>query len=638
MNSALKYPLIAVLSGLFLTAQAQMIKRTDAVWARTVPGGTITIDGNLNEPAWAVADSVGVAYDSSNSWVVPGSGWKPERSGGSWNGIVTDPTRATIKFLVQGNELILGVSVRDSSVGGGLLNECDALMMNIRDHSSPNVPAPSFEYGYGWVTESWADPNSGNPGAPPGYFGGASANRDVWSAATVVQGVSSDDKNGTANLTPDQGYTMEIRFDLTVRGYDATNPDGIIIEFNSSVYDADWQWPYNNSRFYGNRAWWQGPWGNASAYAIGQIHARPDITVNTASIPEIGPDLIIPNAVNHPVPVIDGLLTENVWQNASSLRIAYDDTTLRQAYPGVGPYRSGQYQPTLSGATGVPPVLDPGYAVLKYFFKDDTVYVGVDIQDQVVTSNEDFDRWDGFRVTINARDSLETVDHVLLTRHLDVRFSPLGEPILGTYLNLLSTLGLAQAAVAMKPGTTINGPEDVDAGYTIEMKVALSAFGYPAGRGDGVLFLGATLLDGDKFSNPADDYGTRTWFMREFGGPAGPAWCYMDPSTVVTGVHEGSAELPQSFALIGNYPNPFNPSTTIRYSMPQAGVVTLKVFDVLGRSIATIDIGEQNAGERQIDFHATNLSSGIYFYRLEMRGAQSGTHFATPFTKMILIK
>lgn len=638
MKSVLKYPFMAVLSGLFLSAHAQMIKRTDAVWARTVPAGTITIDGQRNEPVWAVADSVVVKYDSSNSWVIPGSGWKPERSGGSWNGIVTDPTHATIKFLVQGNELILGVSVRDSSVGGGLFNECDALLMNIRDHSSPNRPAPPFEYGYGWVTESWADPNSGNPGAPPTYFGWAAGDRDVWSAATVVQGVSSDDKNGTADLTRDEGYTMEIRFDLTARGYDVTRSEGDIIEFNVSVYDADWQWPYNNSRFYGNRAWWQGPWGNASAYAIGQIHARPDITINTTTLPAIGPDLIISNALNHPAPVMDGHLTEDVWQNASSLRITYSDTTLRKTYPGVGPYRSGQHQPTLSGAAGTPPVLDPGDAILKYFFKDGMVYFGIDVHDQVVTSIEDFDRWDGFRITINARDSLETIDHVLLTRHLDVRFSPAGALILGTYLKLLDSLGLAQAAVAMKPGTTINDPDDVDKGYTIEMKVALSAFGYPPGRGDGVLFLGATLFDGDKFSNPADDYGTRTWFMREFGGPAGPAWCYMDPATVVTNVREGSPELPQSFALIGNYPNPFNPSTTIRYTMPQAGFVTLKVFDVLGRGIATLDFGEQNAGERQIDFRATNLTSGVYLYRLEMRGAQSGTHFATPFAKMVLIK
>ena len=638
MKSVLTYPLIAVLSGLFCAAQAQMINRTDAVWARTVPGGTVTIDGLLDEPAWAVADSVVVLYDSSNSWVIPGSGWKPERSGGSWDGVVTDPTHATIKFLVQGNELILGISVRDSSVGGGLFNECDALLMNIRDHSSPNLPAPPFEYGYGWVAETWADPNTANPGVPPTHFGWAALDRDVWSGATVVQGVSSDDKNGTANLTPDEGYTMEIRFDLTVRGYDVTQPEGSIIEFNISVYDADWQWPYNNARFYGNRAWWQGPWGNASAYAVGQIHSRPDVTVSTSSLPTIGPDLIIGNAVNHPVPVIDGNLTENVWLNASSLRITFGDSTLRKSYPGVGPFRSGQHQPTLSGATGTPPVLDPGDATMMYFFKDDTVYFGIDVQDQVVTSIEDYDRWDGFRITINSRDSLETVDHVLLTRHLDVRFSPAGEPILGTYLHRLDSLGLAKAGVAMKPGTTINDAEDVDAGYTIELKVALSAFGYPSDRGDGVLFLGATLLDGDKFSNPADDYGTRTWFMREFGGPAGPAWAYMDPSTIVTNVHADSPELPHSFALIGNYPNPFNPSTTIRFTMPEAGSVTLVVFDVLGRSIATVDLGEQTVGERQIDFHATNLSSGVYLYRLEMRGARSGTRFATPFAKMILVK
>lgn len=72
--------------------------------------------------------------------------------------------------------------------------------------------------------------------------------------------------------------------------------------------------------------------------------------------------------------------------------------------------------------------------------------------------------------------------------------------------------------------------------------------------------------------------------------------------------------------------------------MPQSGIVTLKVFDILGRSITTLDFGEQSASEQQIDFRATNLSSGVYLYRLEMRSTQSNAHFATPFAKMVLIK
>jgi len=79
--------------GFLVSTSAQMVKRSDAVWARIVPPGTITFDGKLDEAAWKAADSVLIAFDSSNTKVIPGSGWKSERSGSSWNGKVTDPTR-----------------------------------------------------------------------------------------------------------------------------------------------------------------------------------------------------------------------------------------------------------------------------------------------------------------------------------------------------------------------------------------------------------------------------------------------------------------------------------------------------------------------------------------------------------------
>jgi hypothetical protein len=91
----------------------------------------------------------------------------------------------------------------------------------------------------------------------------------------------------------------------------------------------------------------------------------------------------------------------------------------------------------------------------------------------------------------------------------------------------------------------------------------------------------------------------------------------------------------QGFVLSQNYPNPFNPSTTIRYSIPIAGNVTLKVFDILGKEIATLVNEEKPAGEYEVEFSATgggrNLPSGIYFYQL-----QSGSYVETK--KMILLR
>jgi hypothetical protein len=76
-------------------------------------------------------------------------------------------------------------------------------------------------------------------------------------------------------------------------------------------------------------------------------------------------------------------------------------------------------------------------------------------------------------------------------------------------------------------------------------------------------------------------------------------------------------QLPKAFALYENFPNPFNPTTTIRYDLPTSSFVRLTVFNILGEPIATLVNGIEHAGERSVLFDASNLSSGIYFYRLQ---------------------
>ncbi len=86
-----------------------------------------------------------------------------------------------------------------------------------------------------------------------------------------------------------------------------------------------------------------------------------------------------------------------------------------------------------------------------------------------------------------------------------------------------------------------------------------------------------------------------------------------------------------SFQLMQNYPNPFNPSTNIQYTINKRGTVSLKVYDVLGREVATLVNEEKPAGVYELTYNAGQLSSGIYFYKL-----QSGSFVETK--KMILMK
>src|SRR2546426_125013 len=123
------------------TAEAQ---RLDVIWARQAPGTVITLDGVLDEPAWAGAETKLIRYGVDNG--IPGSGYKEE--GGK---LAKDSTYALLKFLVVGNQLYMGLVVRDSSVGGGPdFNRFDGLLMSLKDHSSPNAPKPPAEYFYSW--------------------------------------------------------------------------------------------------------------------------------------------------------------------------------------------------------------------------------------------------------------------------------------------------------------------------------------------------------------------------------------------------------------------------------------------------------------------------------------------------------
>jgi hypothetical protein len=89
--------------------------------------------------------------------------------------------------------------------------------------------------------------------------------------------------------------------------------------------------------------------------------------------------------------------------------------------------------------------------------------------------------------------------------------------------------------------------------------------------------------------------------------------------------------VPTKFELYQNYPNPFNPSTTISFALPQAGKVTLKIYNTLGEEVATLADGYMEAGIQTVNFNAGELSSGLYIYRLNTREA-------TFTKKMLLLK
>ena len=92
-------------------------------------------------------------------------------------------------------------------------------------------------------------------------------------------------------------------------------------------------------------------------------------------------------------------------------------------------------------------------------------------------------------------------------------------------------------------------------------------------------------------------------------------WC-RPLSDMITSADAVAEKLRLDFQLHENYPNPFNPSTTIRYELPKASIVRLSVYDILGREVSVLVNERKNAGAYQVKFDAAGLASGLYLYRL----------------------
>lgn len=154
---------------------------------------------------------------------------------------------------------------------------------------------------------------------------------------------------------------------------------------------------------------------------------------------------------------------------------------------------------------------------------------------------------------------------------------------------------------------------------------------------------GSTLSSSDYATIKYDSSGVEKWIVRYNGSDNGAdhanalaideaghvyvtgfsrvststyAYTTIKYSQSVTSVDDPNTNLPERFILTQNYPNPFNPSTVISYQLPLSGSVTLKVYDLLGREVATLVNEEKPAGSYEVEFNAAGLSSGIYFYTI----------------------
>jgi len=178
---------------------------------------------------------------------------------------------------------------------------------------------------------------------------------------------------------------------------------------------------------------------------------------------------------------------------------------------------------------------------------------------------------------------------------------------------------LTVANSAQKDGSAILVTATEVPGWIVMSRREATIEGLRAGGEQTVLF----SFDA-KEDTPAGTEGTLRFTISENGRPlAGRAYRLKSGA-------------PRSFELLANYPNPFNPTTTITYQLPQASRVSIRVFDVLGRQVAQLLDGNVEAGRHTLRWEASGYASGLYIYRMVARGQHGGEFIQQK--KMLLIK
>lgn len=603
-------------------APGQYSPRKDYVWARDISvaaSPAITLDGNLTEAVWAQAESLQILYGVKDG--NPGSGWKTTSLGS----VPGDGPHATVKFLSDRatNRVFIAVIARDSSVGGAGWENCDGLLAGIYDRKKK---ASSLVTLHRDIFITWSD--STNEGALPNLVGGALPGGGIVTAAASVNGLSNSDTNASGQRVADGGWILEMAVALDSIGYNANLPTVDEVQISIDIWDVDWRGQADGIY---SRAWWCNEWGNNGGSTAGRILVQQDVNVNTAVLPPYDPDWTVGNGVNYPAITVDGIPNEEVWGRVPSFDIQYGNAALRASYPTIGKDRSGEWR-TTPGQT----VFNAGVSQIKMVFQGDRLFLSADVSDRSLNSFAGDEMFDGIQLSMTLPvDSLRDPGaHFLPNRRFGFAVNT-GAPMLlwdGVDWTSAITYG-----IALKTGSTIDNNNDVDAGYTVEAAFDLSKMGYPAGQQDKFVAIGITAHDYDK--SPISEPGTRAWWFREWPGSSSPAFCLLDNSAVVVGVGDGpAAGQVAEFRLRGAYPNPFNPATTFRFDLPEAGRVRVLIHDLLGRVVRQVDLGSMQRGSHERPVDASSLATGAYFARIEFVADRTGARRLSEGLRLMLLK
>lgn len=643
--------LLVLMSFVFLTGLSNELlaqwaqnkyAREDAKYVRVLQSNENVVLDGVEDAIWAKADSVVVGYGQTT--YLPGSGYD------LWTGqsIAGDSANAVCKFLYKAPYIYLLFKVNDMSVGGWNWGEFDAIIMAFKEYTAEHSWTQAwdkrmehfFTWGYHWAfPDSFANANDLH-GAPPLYMGNNAvaggmeawrtpAQQERWMAATVVNGTSMD-------TLPDEGWISEHRINVDSLGFNLDRM-GDVLPFSFSMFDGDRFLDSTADNDAHTRTWWGCPWNENWYYAA--LYIDPSVTTSSPGgvIPPV--DYVVPHLYSGDMITVDGDLSDWNTDNALHFHVKWQDEAGFDAIRGTGAWASGYQEIDVTGVVPpppLPPVLDGPEVDYWVTFDDQNLYVGAKVSDKIVTVPYHNGQKDGITFYMTPRNYVNG-NGIFPSKLLSVNIDSSGNALAADDLIALADTGGVEYALMLGNGTTINDPNDADSGYTVELKIPFSSFYYPSDLGDSVVFLGGLVNDMDIFDDTLSNYYAKTWWFQQQSGQHGPGWDVLGPAGSV-GVNENALLIPNSIRLYNNYPNPFNPTTTIQYSINVNSDVSLYIYDILGQTVSIMKNTNVPAGTAEFRFNGAGLSSGIYFYQLKITDLSNSRIKTTQVKKMVLLK
>jgi len=589
-------PLFILSAGLLFTGIATAQWNDPAVMMAKNASGTITVNGIMDEPDWSMAAPYFVFGPNARTTVAMQS----VTGGVEVRPSYTDTTWATVKMLRKGLRLYLGIQSADKSVGRfGDSWEGDGLFMKIKNAAGVEGEFKLY-YNASTRTGTSADSAVYEPGGP--FRAGFGAGVGLVNAGTIPY--------DTTQI--DAGYTLELEVRLDSLGF-ASTVDTLQVLMN--IFDPDgyhrgtlpWEGP--PSRTF-HKTWWGSEWGPV----MRNIYLQPARAYDD-------PPVLIANAALNNI-TVDGRMDEADWAAAMPyLRF------------GPNPPTTSEERSVTGGALVRGVYWDASFATVKFLRDGLKLYIGIDSRDKSVGRFGDSWEGDGLFMKIKDAAGADNGEFKLYYNASDRTGASSDSAVYevgGPF-----RAGFGRGIGLVRTGTIAYDTTQVDSGYTLELQINLDSLGFAASVDSVQLMMNIFDPDGyHRGSVPWEGPDSRSFHKTWWGSEWGPAMRWLKLGiTVDVATQEG---LPTTFALSQNYPNPFNPSTMVNFDVPEQAHVKIVVYDIIGREVLALVDGDYVAGYHRATFTATNLASGVYFYRMMSVGASGPMVVQTK--KLLLMK